>query len=256
MNLKMLLSLLLVIVICQITFAQKKVLVITQIDESSCKYSQLPATGWSNNVDVKIFNQNFYNRIKSPSKEEIKSASGIVYFINYPLGYEKGFTLNMVQSTLQILHEIKNFVSEGGKAIIFINNETAVKSETFTDYLSKNFDLIHVTQWSWSGVKGSAITKFPIDGNLILSELSGLTIGGCISDDRIEGWFLPKPEYWTGVKVGNFTPDRYISVSRNINSGSILFTIDCRSGSMFTDNNIGSFDNYKAFERLLLWLTK
>ena len=255
MKSKIILIFIVVIFLTQSSFAQKKALVITQINDYSCKYSQLPATGWSNNIDVKIFDQKFNNRIKSPSKEEYRSSSGIIYFINYPLG-SQAFTPAMAQTTLQTLHEIKNFVSNGGNATIFINNELATKHETFTEYLSKNFDLIHVTQWGWSGVKGSTVTKFPLDGSVILNSLNGLTIGGCKHYNEIQGWFLPKPGYWEGVKIGNFTPKRYISLLRKFNDGSILFVTDCRYGSMFSDENIGLFDNYKAFEILLKWVTQ
>lgn len=236
-----------------IVFGQK-VLLVVQIEYGESTFNEFPSAGWEAGVDVSVFNQKFdsdYGR-KAPTDDDFRGKDGVMYIINYPLG-SQGFNSNMAQLTMQTFHKIINFIESGGNAIILMNNEIALKNDEFKNYLRDKFSLIHNTQWTWAGITGSTVAKHPIDGKMIHDELDGLTLGGCAYPE-IQGWYIPKPNLWQGEAVGNFTPSRYLSLRRNMGTGSIVFAVDCRYDSMFSDKYIGTFDNYKAVVKLLKWL--
>jgi len=230
----------------------QNVLLVTQTTAFS-SFNEFPSAGWDANVNVSIFDQKFESALrKAPADNDFKNLSGVIYILNYPLGSQE-FSISMCQLTMQTLHKIYAFVENGGNAIILMNNERLLKYDEFKSYLKDKFALISNTQWYGSD-NGGVIAKFPINGELLHKDLSGLKIGGCKGSPNLMGWYIPKPGYWEGIPVGEYTPNRFTSLQRVIGTGRIVFTVDCDYDSVFSDRFIGTFDNYQAAVRLLKWL--
>ncbi|MBN2280935.1 MAG: hypothetical protein JXQ65_10165 [Candidatus Marinimicrobia bacterium] len=254
---KKIFTIFLILFFANIECVAKNILVIVQIEYGASTFNNFKSVGWDANIDVRVFDQKFesdYSK-SAPSEKNFKGVEGVIYIVNYPLGSQK-FTDEMARLTMQTLHKINSFVELGGKAIIFMNNEPSLKNNSFKNYISDKFSLIHNTQWEWYGIEGSTILTFPFDGSFIHEELTGLSIGGCTSSNEIQGWYSSKPNTWHGSPIGNFTPKRYSTLTRKIGSGTIVFTIDCRYDSIFSDKYISTFDNYEAAVRLVKWLIR
>ena len=180
----------------------KSVLVIYEVDDFG--FAQLPAAGWEADVDVRAFDQSIaWRNRRCPTDKDFEDIDGVVYIMNYdavvpePLGM-----------ALQTLHQVREFVSEGGRAVVLLQSPVRAADESFAGYLRKHFDIIHVAKKCHGDVP-QTIVRFPLDGGVLMPELAGTTIGG--SELRgLCGWFTVKPGSWLGQSVGSYAPPRYL----------------------------------------------
>jgi hypothetical protein len=168
------------------------------------------------------------------------------------------------------LKELRHFIEEGGRAVLFICNRDAKYNSEFQEI----FSISIYTHYFIIGIKPTEKTmgkRMPIKGDDYCPLFKGLTLmSGAITTYKLQNWdwnssairsslFVDKSVNWVTHYMIVKGKKIYLSAWRKLGKGEVLFLVTFDNGfsctnRLISDSDIEAGQNLEASMRLVRWL--